>query len=657
MSFILGLDIGTASGAGATKRGGRVQPCALGDHTATLPAVVVLHDDGSIIVGDAAEKVAGLELTRVAREVRFDPAQQTSPIVVAGQAHTPHELLSSLYQAMVERVCLAHNATPDHVVLTHPALPTGMRFEMVDRIAQEMFPGALLVPEPVAAAVKLACDGALPADCIVAVYDFGGGTFDVALVRREGDRFSVLGEPSGIPDFGGIDVDDLVLDHVNRALDGAVTRLDLDDPQAVAALTRLRAKCRDAKERLSYETDVTIDASLDSEPALVRLSRGELEEWLRPGLERTADVVEQMINDAGLRPGDVDALALVGGSSRIPLVAELLPARTDIPVVVDPYPELTVALGAAQMVDDDAPSSSVFPMADLALPSLSALSGASSLVSTSEASASPSGGTATVTAHDDLLSTGWPAGAVDEAEVTGGARGAEGGVSGEFEALMARGQRLDVTEPEGRLENPDDHGPDRGLSEIVGQGLNPKVGLALVGCLLAVLFLSVALLAGRSKSPDAARTADQASGVSDAEDTSEDGEDASATSPSSSSSTSSSSTGSTGSTSVPEDGGVVPPGTDPPGGGQPPSTNGNRPPTSQGSPPTTRPRGTTTSTPTTQSTTTSSSSSTSSSTSSTTTTTTEGATTTSSTSSDDTTAGLQPTLREEPVDDSPTPAA
>lgn len=133
MSFILGLDVGTTSGAGATKRDGRVQPSALGERTATLPAVVVLQDDGSMLVGEPAERVAGLELPRVARDVRLDPLQQAKPITVGGHVNTPYDLLRGLYSTMVERVCLAHHATPSHVVVTHPAMPEGVRCEVVDQ--------------------------------------------------------------------------------------------------------------------------------------------------------------------------------------------------------------------------------------------------------------------------------------------------------------------------------------------------------------------------------------------------------------------------------------------------------------------------------------------------------------------------------------------
>jgi hypothetical protein len=102
----------------------------------------------------------------------------------------------------------------------------------------------------------------------------------------------------------------------------------------------------------------------------VQLTRAEFEDILRPRLETTVDVMLDMLDRAGFRPSEVDAVALVGGSSRIPAVVDLLAARTTMQVLVDPYPELTIALGAAQMVDDEVSSSSVFPLADMALPSL-----------------------------------------------------------------------------------------------------------------------------------------------------------------------------------------------------------------------------------------------------------------------------------------------
>lgn len=594
MSFILGLDVGTASGAGATKRDGRIQPCALGDRTATLPSVVVLHDDGSTLVGEEAERIAGLELTRVARDVRNDPAQQSAPIVVAGRVHTPHELLRTLYSSLVERVCVSQNATPSHVVLTHPPVPDGARCDTVERVAEELFPGAMVVPEPIAATVKLACDGSLPSDCTIVVYDLGGGTFDATLVRREGDRFSVIGDPTGMPSFGGIDIDDLVLDYVDRGLDGAIARLDLHDPAAMAALTVLRAECRDAKERLSYEPEVTIDASLPGAPALLRLTRTEFDGFLLPNLDATVDLVEQMITDAGLQPDDIDAIALVGGSSRIPLVADLFGVRTSVPILVDPYPELTVALGAAQMVDDETPTASVFPFADLALPSLSALAAGSAV-----GAVTPSGGLAQAVG----TTTSGEAATPRERD--------------EFDALMDRGRDLDAADTTLLVGD-----PDTAPTRAVGQGMSTKTGVAVLAGAIGVLLVAVLLLGvgggGGSDRPETAGARETA----DSDDT---------TTSSSSSSTTSETTSTT------EDGAVVP-------GLLPGSTTTETDPTT-----TTEEDGTTTTTsshgsnPLPPGSTTSSSTSTSTSTTTTSTSTTTTSTTTSTTQPTSTTASTEPT--------------
>ena len=602
MSFILGLDVGTASVAGATKRDGRVHPCALGDRTATLPSVVVLHGDGTTVVGEEAERIAGFELPRIARDIRLDAAQQSAPIKVGGQVHPPHELLRTLYNAMVERVCIAQNATPSHLVLTHPPVPEGMRCELVEHIADELFPGALVVPDPIAATVKLACDGSLPAECIVAVYDFGGGTFDVTLVQRNGDRFSIVGEPSGLSSFGGIDIDDLVLDHVNRNLDGAVARLDLGDPAAVASLTRLRAECRAAKERLSYETEVTIDAST-SEPALVQLARAQFDEMVRGHVETTIDVMVRTITDSGLESRDVGAIALIGGSSRMPLVSRLMATRTSVPVLVDPYPELTVAMGAAHMVDDELNgsrgSSSVFPFAELALPSLAALSDAPVLTPSGGHAAAagtlvgepfdPSPGPmppfAPISQPGPVL-TGWSSGQHTGLGV------ADPVDESEFDSLMQRGRNLDGT-MSGRLVGA--AGRSGSALSRVSEGLNPKVGVGILAGLVLVLFLGIlAFGSGGDDEPERAATAGMAQTPSDAGSTS--------SSSSSTSSSSSSTTTTPETTSTTDDGGFIPV--------VPSTTEAPGPTTTEGSPgtttttTTTRPTTTTTSTTTTTTTTT-----------------------------------------------------
>ena len=179
------------------------------------------------------------------------------------------------------------------------------------------------------------------------MYDFGGGTFDAALVRRTPDGFALIGRPEGMERFGGIDIDAAIVAHVDQVLDGALSAMDPEDPAVQAGVARLRDDCRAAKEALSGDTDTTITVSLPGLQTEVPLSRAELEEMVRPRLRETVEALQRAVASAGLAMTDVSRILLVGGSSRIPLVAETIQRDTGRPVAVDAHPKFAIALGAA----------------------------------------------------------------------------------------------------------------------------------------------------------------------------------------------------------------------------------------------------------------------------------------------------------------------
>jgi hypothetical protein len=181
----------------------------------------------------------------------------------------------------------------------------------------------------------------------VAVYDFGGGTFDAALVRRDGDGFVLIGRPDGLERFGGIDIDAAIMAYVDDALGGRLSSLDADDAEVQAGVAHLREECRAAKEALSSDSDTSIPVSLPGIQTRVRLTRPELEGMLRPRLIETIEALERTVASAHLTMADVSRILLVGGSSRIPLVGEMLRDRTHRPLAVDAHPKFAIAIGAA----------------------------------------------------------------------------------------------------------------------------------------------------------------------------------------------------------------------------------------------------------------------------------------------------------------------
>ncbi len=369
-AYALGVDLGTTFSAASIARGATAQPLQLGTDAAQIPSVVVVREDGEVVVGDAAERRANIEPTRVAREFKRrlgDPV----PMVIGGVTYPIETMMGHLLRHIVQRATEQEGEAPAVVVLTHPAnygeYKTGVLREAA-RLAGLDPTRVQLLTEPEAAAISYTRQQQIAPGEIVAVYDLGGGTFDAALVRRTKDRFELIGDPEGMERLGGIDFDQAVMAHVDTVLGGAVSGADRADPQTLPAQARLRTECRRAKETLSTDTDATISVSVPGLQTDVRLTRGEFEAMVRPRINETAQALERAIRSAGVAPADVSRVLLVGGSSRMPLVGELVQAATGRPVALDAHPKLAIATGAALFGAGSMPATGAADIAPAAVP-------------------------------------------------------------------------------------------------------------------------------------------------------------------------------------------------------------------------------------------------------------------------------------------------
>jgi hypothetical protein len=254
----------------------------------------------------------------------------------------------------VDRVAEREGEAPEGVGLTCPASWQGHRRQLLLQAARGAGIGtAELVPEPEAAALRYASLERLDAGAVVGVYDLGGGTFDAAVLRRDPDGFRLLGAAGGLDQLGGLDVDDLVVRHVLQALGPqAPDEDDLDDPDVADAVSLLRRDCVEAKEALSDDTETVVPVRLPGVRTRVRLTRSELEELVRPLLERTVEAFRATLDDARVPPDQLTAVLLAGGASRMPLVVHMLTQAFGRPLLVDAHPKHVVAAGAALMVAD-----------------------------------------------------------------------------------------------------------------------------------------------------------------------------------------------------------------------------------------------------------------------------------------------------------------
>ena len=249
-------------------------------------------------------------------------------------------------------------------MLTHPANWGPFRRELFEGGAQIAgLTGAWMVTEPEAAAAHYAASRRLSDGEIIAVYDLGGGTFDATVLRktRTASRSSVRRRASsasgrrlrrGDPDL-----------RQRYCSGGALSELDMSDPQTAVAMARLRQDCVLAKESLSVDTETAIPVFLPNRHFDVTLNRSDFEDMIRAPIESTIGTLVRTLRSANVGLNQLSAVLLVGGSSRIPLVARMISRELGRPTVVDAHPKYAVALGAATLaraarraVDGQAPT-------------------------------------------------------------------------------------------------------------------------------------------------------------------------------------------------------------------------------------------------------------------------------------------------------------
>ena len=347
MSFQLGVDLGTTFTAAAVARGGRVEIASLDYRTAAIPSVVWVGPDGTVVIGHPALNRGLSDPSRMAREFKRRVGDPT-PLLLGGTPFSADALSERLLKSVSEAVASLEGGRPNSVTVTHPANWGPYKKDLLAQAVRRVdLEGTSLLSEPEAAAIYYASTEKMAAGEVLAVYDLGGGTFDAAVLRKTDDSFEMLGEPEGIERLGGIDFDEAVLNFVNEATDGAIQDLDPNDPEAVEAIVALREDCTIAKEVLSSDTEASIKVWLPNKVTRVRMTRAEFEAIIRPTLVDTVNTMRRAMESAGVQPAQVDKVLLVGGSSRIPLVGQLIGAEIGRPVVVDAHPKHAIALGAA----------------------------------------------------------------------------------------------------------------------------------------------------------------------------------------------------------------------------------------------------------------------------------------------------------------------
>ncbi|MEU7901830.1 Hsp70 family protein [Actinoplanes sp. NPDC049118] len=345
----LGVDFGTSNTVAVARwPDGRARPILV-DGSPLLPSAVYAEPSGSLAVGRDAVHSARRD------PARFEPNPKRridDGLVLLGDQELPVvDLIAAVLVRVADEWHRAVGPVRPETTLTCPATWGATRRGLLaEAAAIAGLERVRLVAEPVAAATYFAevLGREVPIGSVVVVHDFGAGTFDVSVVARTAEGFEVLAV-DGRDDIGGLDVDAAIVEHIGKQVaerDAAVWQR-LSEPETLEdrrAKQQLWDDVRIVKERLSriQSADVVVPL-LDLE---LHVTRDELEELARPLLDQTVRVTRDLLNWADLPDGRLAGVFLVGGASRIPLVATLLHRELgEAPVAIE-QPELVVAEGS-----------------------------------------------------------------------------------------------------------------------------------------------------------------------------------------------------------------------------------------------------------------------------------------------------------------------
>ena len=370
MGKIVGIDLGTTNSLVAYMDSQTNQPkCIPGPYGSTLcPSVVSLDADGSIIVGEAArnrlltqpersiysvKRLMGRGPADVQSELklfpfRIDPASKNVIRVMLGdKVFTPPEISAFILRELKSWAEAFFNEPVDRAVITVPAYFNDAQRQATKDAGKIAGLEVLrLVNEPTAAALAYGLHEKQRGR--VAVYDLGGGTFDISVLKlistAEGDIYQVL-STNGDTHLGGDDIDNLLLSHMLQDIIDLHKGDIRNHPELVQ---ELRKAFISAKHQLSTEEEVLLRFPLPGGKVYATaLTRAGFEAWIRPIVDRTMGPVKQALADAQLKPNDIEEIVLVGGTTRTPLIRRMIQEFFDRKPHTELNPDEVVALGAA----------------------------------------------------------------------------------------------------------------------------------------------------------------------------------------------------------------------------------------------------------------------------------------------------------------------
>jgi molecular chaperone DnaK len=371
MGKIIGIDLGTTNSCVAVMEGNEPAVIINSEGKRTTPSIVAFADNGERKIGDPAKRQAitnptrtifsikrfmGETFDRVSQEVgrvpyKVDKGDNNTPRVnIDGRLYTPQEISAIILQKMKKTAEDYLGQEVTEAVITVPAYFSDSQRQATKEAGEIAgLKVKRIINEPTAAALAYGLDK-MHRDMKVAVFDLGGGTFDISILELGEGVFEVK-STNGDTHLGGDDFDQMVIDWLADEFKNENSGLDLrKDPMA---LQRLKEAAEKAKIELSSQTSTEINLPyimpVDGVPKhLVKtLTRAKFEQLCDSLIQRTVEPCRKALSDAGLKATDIDEVLLVGGSTRIPAIQQIVEKFFGKAPSKGVNPDEVVAVGAA----------------------------------------------------------------------------------------------------------------------------------------------------------------------------------------------------------------------------------------------------------------------------------------------------------------------
>ncbi|MDT4995444.1 MAG: molecular chaperone DnaK [Actinoplanes sp.] len=348
MARAVGIDLGTTNSCVSVLEGGEPTVVANAEGSRTTPSIVAFARNGEVLVGEVAKRQAVTNPDRTIRSVKREVGTSWS-VDIDGKKYTPQEISARVLMKLKRdsEAYLGERVTD--AVVTVPAYFNDAQRQATKEAGEIAgFNVLRIVNEPTAAALAYGLDKGSKEQTVL-VFDLGGGTFDVSLLEL-GEGVIEVKSTSGDNHLGGDDWDQRIIDHLVKTFRGE-HGIDLGNDKM--ALQRLREAAEKAKIELSATATTSINLPyITAGPAGplhldMSLSRAEFQRMTQDLLDRTKGPFESAIKDAGVKVADVDHVILVGGSTRMPAVGELVKSLTGKEPNKGVNPDEVVAVGAA----------------------------------------------------------------------------------------------------------------------------------------------------------------------------------------------------------------------------------------------------------------------------------------------------------------------